>query len=428
MLLNNQTGINYFYTGRHLFEAADSYYTDQQQFEESNIIDRASNLAVLRATRQGMRKMWGRTNERFLSKETFIPRDLRGNQMFKGGKTSFGSRLFLGYALFGMDTSSDLVANIGLQLGMSFMESKKSVKALGRGKLVESNYQALARKVMNSSSFSWLREKGLVLPSDIQQASPTTPLKSEEAIRRINSKTIYNPIYKTTKLSNNEIITPGTVKGRNRPVRGTNKQITTVRATSRSLRKRTENRKWGRDITTIESVKTHDRFIKTNLETRGGQGGIYSTSTREVANTKFKTKSPMVVDYIEEKLAKLNSHGERVTLLKEYQEGNKAWLGVKAFGKSRALPGVKYIAKAGASAGLLGITASYFAAPAVKAGFDTFNRGLLAATTASQLDFGSGFVELAGEASSERERALGRIRDASMNARNQFGSEGSMYH
>jgi hypothetical protein len=445
MLLNSQTGINYFYTGRHLFEAADNYYTDQQQYEESNIIDRAKNLAVLRGARQGVRKLWGRTNERFLSKETFIPHDLRGGKMFKGGKTSFGSRLFLGYALFGMDTPSDLAANVGLQIGMQLMESKHSSyisgdlarrniksgmarkEAVAGAMRYESNYQGLARRIKNSSAFSFLKEKGIVLPSDIQEATPTSPLKSEEAIRRINTKTIYNPIYKTTKVTNGERITPGTVKGRNRPVRGMNEQVTSVRATSRALRKKVESRRWGRDVTTIESVKTHDRFIKTR-ETRAGQGGRYSSTSREVSNVKFKTKSPMVIDYMEEKLAKLNSHGERVALLKEYQEGDRMWLGIKAFGKSRALPGVKYAAKAGATAGLLGITAGYFAAPAIKAGFDTFNRGLTAAIAASQLDFGSGFVELPGEANSERERALGRIRDASMNARNHFGSEGSMYH
>lgn len=422
MLLNSQTGINYFYTGRHLFEAADNYYTDQQQYEESNIIDRAKNLAVLRGARQGVRKLWGRTNERFLSKETFIPRDLRGGKMFNGGKTSFGSRLFLGYALFGMDTPGDLAANVGLHIGMQLMESKHTVTALGKGKLSESNYQALARRVKSSSSFSWLKEKGIVLPSDIQEATPTGALKSEEAIRRINTKTIYSRFYSKTNVANKNpaMVTQRDTRGIHLPTGGKIRRTSIVRNTSEQLRKKTI-----KGATIVEASSHNDKYVRTIMESKPER---FSHIHKKTSNVKFKTKSPMVLDYMEEKLAKLNSHGERVALLKEYQEGDRVWLGIKAFGKSRALPGVKYAAKAGATAGLLGITAGYFAAPAVKAGFDTFNRGLTAAIAASQLDFGSGFVELPGEASSERERALGRIRDASMNARNHFGSEGSMYH
>ena len=129
----------------------------------------------------------------------------------------------------------------------------------------------------------------------------------------------------------------------------------------------------------------------------------------------------------EKQLNKLNNVASRTKEVRQLgKERYFAWGGKTTTQKVISRAG-KLAGKAGLVAGA-GLAATALFAPVAKHMYESYNRGLDQIRDGQNLDFGTGAVQLSGQAMNERQRALEAISNANFSARNYMGSESLSYH
>lgn len=460
MIYTQDSGLNTFYTGRHLLNAASEYYQEQQQYEESNIIDRASTLGVIQSSRYALNRLWGRPTGKFLSRETFIPKSLSSASILRGG-TSLPGRLALGYMLFGYDNTSDIVANAALVGGMNwagrkvgnaverfksdtgmmdkFIQEKNSRLGLWKDATEEARYTGIGNrqgKVVNALRKRIYKDK--LAESGLSMRS-VRPGKG--------SSMLYNFIYRSEMMKGKFGTAVRDIIDSYKPV-----HLAEAEVAARHIHKQTFNRGVPQNKRILSKGKTkygseweyrsrisknvrgaNPRYeIRESMFTMGSPleagGKIRRTSSRTVtaftANTKWKQ------EYIENKLADAIGYSERSAIIERAARSSDVALGIKyGAGKMAAEAGrsLKVLGKVAGSTAIIAGVGTYLATPYVKKGFDSFDKGLTRLQNSFSLDFGDGYSPLSGEANNERTRALDRMKNANLNARTSMGSEASFY-
>lgn len=457
MIYTQDSGLNTFYTGRHLLNAASEYYQEQQQYEESNIIDRASTLGVIQSSRYALNRLWGRPTGKFLSRETFIPKSLSSASILKG-TTSLPGRLALGYMLFGYDNTSDIVANAALVGGMNwagrkigntlqnfqkasryneFLEQKNPRLALWKEAHDEAKYIGKTtgqNKIVHSLRKSIYKDK---LAENGLSAKYISPGKG--------SSMLHNFIYRSEMMKGKFGIAVRDIIDSYKPVHLAEAEVATRHIYKKSFKnpkmtRRVSNRGklyYKGEWATISSISKNTKNpsvpvyeIKETMVTIGGplDGKVRRTASRAVtgftANSKWKQK------YIEERLADAVGAREREIVIERAARSSDAALLLK-FGTRKGLSitgrALNVLGKIAGSTAIIAGVGTYLATPYVKKGFDSFDKGLTRLQNSFSLDFGDGYSPLSGEANNERTRALDRMKNANLNARTSMGSEASFY-
>lgn len=438
------SNLNFFFAGRHAAGGLTDYYEQIEQEQQTNLVERAAQLGVLRAGLYGARRsLYGKERAgRFFSKETFIPSSMlnmrsfqfnvSSNEILDGVKTgkkiprtvtskrsSLAAKAQLGYLLFGYEDygtpGEDLVYNSLKQIG--------AVGLMEAGEFMWNSNLSLSTK---------LREK---VTSGFEKISPTNPTANvTEARATAKPKKMRVSISKEEvewldKASNGRyrdffrerrIDTFQEVKGEARPT-GSVARSRPIRR-GRSMGANAPFTPTGRVVSDFDIDPT--AFKKAKRSSSGAEREAYEYIQRESSRPKRERRSRL-------RQSRENKIAERTQRFSSNNatspEADILTRSLKRGKASVAKLASRFGRRLGAAASI-GLAAGVVAAPFVGNMTRQFSQTFTRATSRLNYDFGDGMAYNSAGAQTERQRALEAISNANLNARSMFDSTASLYH
>lgn len=439
------SNLNFFFAGRHAAGGLGDYYEQIEQEQQSNLVERAGTLAVLRTGLYGARRsLYGKERAgRFFSKETFIPSSMLSmrsfdfniskNEIVDGLKTgkkfkqkisskrsSLAAKAQLGYLIFGYEDygtpGEDIVYNSLKQIG--------AVGLMEAGEFMWNSNLSLSTK---------LREK---VTGGFDKISPISPTQSTTEARATSK-----PKKMRVSISKEEVdwldkASNGRYRDffRERRIESFQEVVGGERRSSGSIQ-RSRRIKQGRSLganapltPTGRTVSDFDidptAFRKAKRQSSGTERQAYEYIQKESSRPKRERRARLReanVNKIRQRELSFSASQARSPdsdLLARSMRRGKSSVARLASKAGRRIGAI-------ASAGLaLGVVAAPFVGNATRQFSHTLNR----ATSALNYDFGDGMANINAGAQTERQRALEAIANANMNARSMFDSTASLYH